>query len=150
VEEHSWIAGQGARAEKEMTGLVLIDVKQDRGVPVFLAPKNDSAFLSPSWSPDGKKLAVVHAALKGGELEPEELLIVSAVAGGAGTASPVDRGLCGDPQWSPDGKTLAYTKGPPGHRNIYLYDTDTGTIKKLTSAGDNFSPRFSPKQKASQ
>ena len=150
VEERSWIAGTRARSGKRPSGLVIIDVLQGTTTPVFLSDQPDMALIEPSWSPDGTRLAVIQATAKEGDLEPQALALMSATTGGARTASPVDRGRCGDPQWSPDGKKLGYTKGRPGRRDIYLYDLDSGEMKRLAKGGDNFSPRFSPKPPAAQ
>ena len=38
----------------------------------------------------------------------------------------------GDPSWSPDGRRLAFTSTRDGNEEIYVWDTDTGALTRLT------------------
>lgn len=49
------------------------------------------------------------------------------------------------PSWSPDGKYIAFTATVKGVSDIYLYDTETGAVKQLTSdVYANLQPSWSP------
>lgn len=99
-----------------------------------------SIALSPTWSPDGRKVAYV--SFKRGDADifihdletGEDKLLV----GGKGSQSA--------PAWSPDGRYIAYSsilRG--GNSEIYLMDLLTGKKKRLTYYyGIDTSPVWSP------
>jgi TolB protein len=96
--------------------------------------------LSPSWSPDGKKLAYV--SFKRGDADiyiyDMETRKERPLVGGKGAQSA--------PAWSPDGRYIAYSstiKG--GNSEIFLIDTLMGKKKRLTYYyGIDTSPSWSP------
>lgn len=50
------------------------------------------------------------------------------------------------PSWSPDGRRLAYVSNESGSPQIYIYDVNTGSKRRITFSGDyNTSPSWSPK-----
>lgn len=50
------------------------------------------------------------------------------------------------PTWSPDGRKLAYVSNESGSPQIYVYDTATGSKRRITFSGNyNTSPSWSPK-----
>lgn len=50
------------------------------------------------------------------------------------------------PSWSPDGKKFAFVSNRQGGRQIYVKDSDTAQVKRLTHVGEqNESPSWSPK-----
>ncbi len=99
-----------------------------------------SIAMSPSWSPDGKKL--VYVSFKRGDADiylydiesgKERLLV-----GGKGAQSA--------PAWSPDGRYIAYSSTiHGGNSEIFLLDMLTGKKKRLTYYyGIDTSPTWSP------
>ncbi len=84
--------------------------------------------------------------------QPEILLVYDV---GARTltqlTSGIDRaavgvgGLLANLAWSPDGRYLAFTSSEPGPAyDIYLYDTATHDLSRLTENGGSFNPVWSP------
>src|SRR5581483_1931608 len=64
--------------------------------------------ISPSWSPDGRRVAFVRYSL---ENESAAIYVVSALGGAEHRLYPVTARCCFSLSWSPDGKTLAFADG---------------------------------------
>ena len=105
--------------------------------------------LSPSFSPDGKK--IVFSGIKGGASNLFEIEIET----GKLTQLTDDRYTQREPTYSPDGKTIAFTteRGPGTDLNklifsdyrIGLLEVGSGEYTTLpNSFGDNHSPQWSP------
>ena len=124
--------------------LYLWDMEEKRlGRDLELA--NIVAISTPSWSPDGKRLAF-SGADKGGlvdlytvELESQELVQLT-------RDIYHDR----DPDWSPDGKKLVFSSdrwqgGRKGRYNLFLFDLGQGVIRPLSHGEHNdLQPAWSP------
>ncbi len=99
--------------------------------------------LSPSWSPDGRKLAYVSFEDKRPAIYVQEL----ATGRRLKLASFV--GINGAPSWSPDGRSLAMALSKDGTPDIYLMDLATRNLKRLTQdRAINTEPDFSPDGKS--
>ena len=82
--------------------------------------------MSPSWSPDGKKLAYVSF-----ESERSRIFIQDVASGKrAGVAS--FPGINGAPAFSPDGRRLAMTLSKDGNPEIYVMDLGSRRLRRLT------------------
>lgn len=147
--DRSWEARETVQPEPEGPTDAMLIVALDNAkltpVPVFADIGAKSVLISPSWSPDGSRIAAIMARVEGEDLVPESLVVLPAKEGGVRLLTEADTGLCGDPQWSPDGRKLAYTKGPSGKRDIWLYESDREPRQLVGSPGDDFWPRWSPK-----
>lgn len=97
------------------------------GARVQTVLRSNEPIMSPSWSPDGKRIAYVSFESDGlpavfvHELATSERRKVSAT-----------RGINGAPDWSPDGQRLALTLSKDGNPEIYVLDLLSGALDRLT------------------
>ena len=83
--------------------------------------------LSPSWSPDGERVAYVSFE------QGNSSIIVQEVATGSRRAIASFKGINGAPTFSPDGSRLALTLSRTGNPEIYVMDIASGRLKQLTN-----------------
>jgi TolB protein len=96
---------------------------------------------APSWSPDGRKLALTLGG-SGGNLD----LYVLDLATQALTRATDDPSIDTEPVWSPDGGSLFFTSDRAGGPQIYRVGLRQGDrAKRITFSGSyNARPRISP------
>jgi TolB protein len=95
--------------------------------------------ISPSWSPDGSKLAYVSFENK------KPVVYVQTLATRARKAVANFRGSNSAPAWSPDGTKLAVVLSLMGGSQIFLINADGGGLQRLSqSSGIDTEPSFSP------
>jgi len=95
--------------------------------------------LSPSWSPDGKKLAFVSFSNKGAVIQ-----ILDLPSGKAEIVASF-KGVNSAPAWSPDGSQLAYSTSRHGSPDVYVYNLLTKQHQRITSHyGIDTEPAWSP------
>jgi TolB protein len=99
---------------------------------------------TPSWSPDGKKLA-----FSGWENDHFDIFTMDADGTNMVriTSSRKPNGKWAnneDPVWSPDGRFLMYTSNRTGSSQIYISNLDGSEERRITSDSFNyFKPRWS-------
>ena len=124
--------------------LYIFDINKKKVIEQFEF-KNLVSIFSPSWSPDGNKIAFAGLEFSG------KCDIY--------TYNYIDKKLTKltddyyddrDPEWSPDGRFIAFSSdrgasGEKGHYNLFLYDTNTGLINYATFGDFNDqAPTWSP------
>ncbi len=99
--------------------------------------------MSPSWSPDGRKIACVSF-----EKKRAQIFIIDVETGSRRLVTSFP-GINGAPAWTPDGRSLAVVLSKTGSPKIYKVDLQSGQMQQLTfgSAIDT-EPRFSPDGKS--
>lgn len=91
---------------------------------------------SPSWSPDGSKLAF---ALIGGATGQRKIFVVNA---DGGKTEPIVKDDALDPAWAPDGARIAFTRGAQRtESSVFVVGVD-GTRQRFIATG--FQPAWSP------
>ena len=83
--------------------------------------------LSPSWSPDGRKLAYVSFE------RGNSSIYIQDIATGARELVSSFRGINGAPSFSPDGRRLALTLSRSGNPEIYVMDLGSKQLTQLTN-----------------
>lgn len=82
--------------------------------------------MSPSWSPDGKKMAYV--TFESGR----STVVVQNLDGSRRETIAEFPGINSAPAWSPDGKNLALTLSKDGNADIYIMNMQTRALRKVT------------------
>jgi len=110
------------------------------GARVKTILRSREPIMSPSWSPDGTKIAYVSFEQNGlpkiyvHDLGSAERRVVAQF-----------KGINGAPAWSPDGQKLALTLSKGGNPDIYSLNINNGDLQQLTDHyGIDTEPRWMP------
>ncbi len=85
--------------------------------------------LSPSWAPDGIRIAYVSF-----ENRNRSAIYVQDRQRGSRKKVISKAGINGAPSWSPDGKRLAVTLSFEGNPDIYVLNVDSGQTRRITQS----------------
>jgi len=100
---------------------------------------SNEPIMSPTWAPDGTRLAYVSFEAK------KPVVYVHSLATGQRQAVANFRGSNSAPGWSPDGRQLAVALSRDGGTQLFVVNADGTGVRRLTSsAAIDTEPRFSP------
>jgi TolB protein len=98
--------------------------------------------LSPTFSPDGRRIAFVST-----RAGAPQIYVMSADGTDQQLFAPFDYGVTGSsyaPEWSPDGLHLAFHRDVAGAYQVFVMDVASRTVRQLTSEGSNEDPTWAP------
>jgi TolB protein len=108
------------------------------GVGAQTILKSHEPIISPSWSPDGKRLAYVSFENK------KPVVYVHSIQDAKRTVAANFRGSNSAPAWAPDGSRLAVTLSRDGGSQIFVMAPNGSGVRRLTSSqAIDTEPRFS-------
>ena len=100
---------------------------------------SNEPLISPSWSPDGTKLAYVSFEKK------KPIVFVQSLTSGNRVILANYKGNNSAPAWSPDGSKLAIVLTYGANSQIYTVDSNGGGLKQITKSNAiDTEPAFSP------
>lgn len=103
------------------------------------ALKSREPIISPTWSPDGSRLAYVSFENK------KPVVYVHSLASGQRIVVANFKGSNSAPAWSPDGRKLAVVLSKEGGSQIFTVNADGSGVQRLTtSSGINTEPFYAP------
>lgn len=107
--------------------LQLADADGENPQAMLTSPR---PILSPSWAPDGIRIAYVSF-----ENKTQSAIYIQDRQLGSRVKAISREGINGAPSWSPDGKRLAVSLSYEGNPEIYILQIDSGRLRRITDNG---------------
>jgi len=107
-----------------------------------LTVRNFADNLSPTYSPDGRRIAYVSS-----RAGPPQIYVMSADGTDQEVLASFDYGATGPsfaPEWSPDGASVVFHREVSRSPQIFILDVASGRVKQLTSVGRNEDATWAP------
>lgn len=130
-----------ARATEEGTDIFTVNIRRNCCLQ-RLTVGRFSDNLSPTYSPDGRRVAFVST-------RPglPQIYVMASDGTDPQLFAPFDYGVTGSsnaPEWSPDGQYVTFHRDVAGTLQVFVLDVRTRSVRQLTSTGRNEDPTWAP------
>jgi dipeptidyl aminopeptidase/acylaminoacyl peptidase len=133
----AYVARVGGREQAWTTNTDVFLVPVAGGKAIDLTEANKAYDNSPTFSPDGKSLALVMMKRPGFEADRERLAIVDVASKKLRVVTEGWDHSVGGITWSPDGRTIYTTSDNVGNHSVFAVDVASGSAKLLVDKGTN-------------
>ena len=137
----AYVARVAGREDAWRTGTDVFTVAVDgRSKPVDITAENPAYDFAPTFSPDGKSIAIRMMKRPGFEADRERIGIVDVATRRLRVVTEGWDRSAGSLAWSADGRTLFTDTDNVGNHSVFAVEVATGTPKLLIDKGTNGSP----------
>jgi len=138
----AFVARTAGRENAWRTGTDVFLVAADgRTKPVDLTAENPAYDFSPTFSPDGKLIAVRMMKRAGFEADRERIAVIDLATRKPRVLTEGWDRSAGSITWSPDGRTIFTEADNVGNHSVFAVDVASGAAKLLVDKGTNGAPR---------
>ena len=116
--------------------LMISDIDGYESLSLFSSPQ---PLMSPSWSPDLKKIAYVSFE------EGTSRIYIQKLSNAERIGLKLEKGINSSPNWSPDGNKISAVLSKKGNPDIFIYNLEESTWSQMTNHfGIDTEPDWSP------
>jgi dipeptidyl aminopeptidase/acylaminoacyl peptidase len=136
----AFIARTGGREIAWRTNTEVFTVGVGGGKPVVLT-KNPGYDFTPTYSPDGKSIAVLMMVRAGFEADRQRIGVYDVASKKLRVVTEAWDRSASSITWSGDGKTIYTSADNVGNHSLFAVDVASGTAKLVVDKGTNSSPK---------